>query len=247
MNRTIDDEERRRVLAAFALSGSKHDRNRVVESFMPLADYFAKRYFDRPAEPEDLRQVARMGLVKSVDRFDPTNGASFATFAGRTIDGELKHWLRDRIEPIRVPRSIKENTAAIAAARRILEQRHGRPPTVPELAAHTGLEVDIVIEALEAAANTAPLRLDAAFGEEGELHETLGIPDSGFSQRELELVITELLSNVSAEEAEIVRLRYFEQLSQQQIAERVGVSQMQVSRLLRSTLAAMQNRVRGRV
>ncbi len=242
MSRSNIDEERHRLLVTFAESRSQHDRNRVVESFMPLADYFARRYFDRPVEPEDLRQVARMGLIKSVDRFDPDNGASFATFAGRTIDGELKHWLRDRTAPIRLPRSIKESTAAVAAARRVLEQRHGRPPTVPELAEHAGLEVDIVIEALDAAANTTPLRLDGPFGEEGELHETLATQDSGFSQSELELVIAQLLQNVSPQESEIIQLRFFEQLSQQEIADRVGVSQMQVSRLLRSTLTALQKR-----
>ena len=244
MNHPTDEDERTRRLAAFAESRSQHDRNRVVESFMPLADFFAKRYFDRPVEPEELRQVARMGLVKSVDRFDPAYGVTFATYAGRTIDGELKHWLRDRTESIRLPRSIKENTASIGAANRVLEQRYGRPPTVPELAEHTNLDVDVVLEALDAAANTMPLRLDGALGDEGELHDVLSMPDSAFSQSELEMFIADLLNDVPDRESEIIRLRFFDQLSQQEIASRLGVSQMQVSRLLRSTLSALQRRVR---
>lgn len=248
MSERLSSENQAELLAEFLDKRSATARERLLDSMIPLADYFARRYADRPVEYEDLRQVARLGLVKSIDRFDPSFDVSLATFAGRTIDGELKHWFRDKAGTIRVPRSIQRNSGAVAAAQRRLEQQLGRAPTARDLAAATKLDLDQVIEALEARELAQPMRLEGSVDDDGlPLQASLGTVDAGFSQQEVQIMVNVLLSELTEQEAEVLRLRYFEELSQQEVADRVGVSQMQVSRVLRSSLAVLKSRLRNTV
>lgn len=240
------EDERARLLSAFAETRSEVTRDAVVESFLPLADFFARRYSNRSVELDDLRQVARIGLLKSVDRFDPSLNVRFSTFAGRTIDGEIKHWFRDKSWSIRVPRSIKENVQLVNVSQRKLEQKLNKAPTARQVADDTKLDLELVIEALEARSSYEVARLDVPTSTSGTqtLGDGLDAGDSAVEQADLEMTISTVLEDIPERDREIVEMRFFEQLSQQQIAERVGVSQMQVSRILRRSLAQLQITIR---
>lgn len=238
--------ERARWFADFNTTGSERARDALVESYLPLADFFARRYADRTVELDDLQQVARMALVKALDRFDPSFNSSFSTFAGRTIDGELKRHFRDKSWAVRVPRSIQEKSIFVGRVQSELEQANTRAPTPAELAKATGLEIDEVIEALDARANYRAARIDKPTGtDDGQtIADTLTSTTSGHEESEMRMLIRSLLDTLSERDQEIVRLRFFDDLSQQEIAEQIGVSQMQVSRILRRSLASLQQTAR---
>lgn len=237
-----EQERRERLLGEYAKTGSDEARDALLESFLPLADYFARKYALRSAELDDLHQVARIGLLKSIIRFDPSHGVKFATYAGRTMDGEIKRFFRDKTWPLRVPRSIKDNVQVVNNARKRLEQVIGSVPTTAEIADDTGLDVHLVIEALEASSNYHPARLDKPVGP--STSETLGDAlhgsDSGIDVLDLRMTVAAVLGTIPERDREILDLRYIEDLSQQEIADRIELSQMQVSRILRRTLDRLQ-------
>lgn len=233
---------RRALFDEYARTGSTEARNAIVESFAPLAEYFAARYRDRGVASDDLRQVAQLALVKAADRFDPTLGVKFSTFAGRTMDGELKRYFRDRTWPMRVPRSLKELSADVRRAVEVLTRENDRSPTVAELADYLKIDHDLVVEALDVQDAYRPTSLDRPAGEDEStsLVDLLGTTDPDLAHRLDAMTVSDLLATLDERERRIVELRFYEGLSQSEIAERVGLSQMHVSRLLRASFQQLR-------
>ena len=225
-------------------AGDLRAREALIERFLPLARSLARRY-EASAEPlEDLVQVASVALVKAVDRYDPSTGYAFSSFAVPTIVGELKRHFRDRSWTVRPPRDLQELTLKIERATRELWQRHSRAPTIGELSVAIGCSDEQILEALRARAGRSRLSLDApAGGDEDQptLAERLGTRDAEFDRAESRVMVDGLLEMVSPRAREIVRLRYYEDMTQAEIGERLGVSQMQISRILRQTLTQLRD------
>jgi RNA polymerase sigma-B factor len=223
-------------------------REELVERFMPLARRLASRY-SGGAEPfDDLVQVASVGLVKAIDRFEPERGTAFSTFAVPTILGELKRHFRDRGWSIHVPREVQERILKVERALAELPARLGRAATVDDIAERLGISTEQVLEAMHASQGHHAVSLDAspAMGDGEEpapLGERIGSQDVGFETVEYGASIEGALAEISERDREILHLRFVEDLTQSEIAERVGVSQMHVSRILRSTLDALRGAV----
>jgi len=234
------DDHRSRV---YPRGDATAERAQMIERHLGLARHLALRYSDSAEPLEDLIQVASLGLVKAVDRFDPTRGVSFSTFAVPTIQGELRRHFRDRGWSVHVPRDLKE---AAVKVRRAIAQHSGRAPTPAELAQATGLSMEDVLEALEAGGAQRALSLDApAGGEPGEESgATLGdlLDDGGdeFEAARDRATYARLVRVLDEREREVLRLRFEEDLTQSEIGARIGVSQMQVSRVIRAALARLR-------
>jgi RNA polymerase sigma-B factor len=214
-------------------------REAVVKHFLPLAQALAARY-SHSAEPlEDLQQVAAIGLMNAIDRFDPERGKTFAMFAVPTILGELRRHFRDRTWAMRVPRALQELTIRLERARDELTTALGRQPTLGEIARHVGAAEDSVLQALELSLARVACSLDGFDGDE-EPAEMPGRLDSGYARAEDRATLEPLLATLSDQEAEIMYLRFSEDLTQDVIARRVGVSQMHVSRVLHRSLAKLR-------
>lgn len=214
-------------------------REELLRRYMPVARRMARRYSG--VEPyDDLVQVAGLGLLNAIDRFDADNGTPFLGFAKPTIMGELKRHFRDRVWTIRVPRSLHDRLAAIESATVALTKELSRPPSPRELAAHLEIDIDDVLEALAADRNRTPLGLDApvrgAEGEDVQAPEWFGAVDDGYELLEDRMALESVLPSLDEHQRTVLRLRFIEDLPQSRIAERIGCSQMHVSRTLRSTL-----------
>ena len=220
-------------------------RELLVRRFTPLARSLARRYAHTSEPFEDLMQVASLGLLKALERFDPEQGVAFASFAVPTILGELRRYFRDSSWGIHVPRELQEQTLKVAAAQEELAKEHGRAPTVNELAVYLELDTEQVLEALQAAQAYEALPLDApagsADGDEGTTYlDSLGSEDEHYELVELDVTVATALKRLQPRERTIVRLRFLEELSQAEIGRRIGISQMQVSRLLRRSLEQLR-------
>jgi len=218
-------------------------RNRLIERHMPLAERLARRYEQRGEPAGDLRQVAMLGLLKAVERFDPWRGSAFASFAIPTIRGELRRHFRDTGWTVRVPRRIQELHIDLREVAHDLSHELGRAPTVPEMASAAGTDEDEVLEALQAGRLYRVLSLDAPSGTEtgGTLADGLGRRDPSLEQSEAMEAIRPMIQLLPERERRIVYLRYFEGRTQSEIAELVGLSQMHVSRLLAHSLRTMRS------
>lgn len=237
------DEEIRARFEEFARTRSRRLRNRLVEQHMGLAIHFVRRYARRGAPDDDLRQVAMMALVKAVDRFDPDKGFAFSTFAGRTIEGELKRHFRDTGWVARVPRSMQELHLGVRRAGEELAHELGRSPTPREVAEHLDIDVDDVVAALAASKIQSSAPLDTPGGDDApatDRRRALASVEPGFDAAENRMTVQDLLETLEPREREIVALRFFENLTQSEIAQRTGISQMHVSRLLRRSFAEMR-------
>lgn len=213
---------------------------------MGLALHIVRRY-SRSGDSDDLKQVAFVGLVRAVERFDPARGFAFSTFAGRTIEGELKHHFRDHTWGVRVPRSLKDLRVSVRAASDQLTNDLGRAPSIREVASYLEVDADSVVEALGADSARTPTSLDTPnpAGDDDSIGPTAVADRSAleeFSVIEDRSQIEDLLGAVSPREREIIELRFKDQMSQQQIADRLGISQMHVSRLLRRSLETLRGR-----
>lgn len=239
------DERENALFAEFARTRSRRLRNELVERHMGLAAHVARRFGRRGPTDDDLRQVAFLALVKAVDRFEPDRNVAFSTFAGRTIEGEIKRHFRDNTWTVSVPRSAKEIHLQLRRTTDELTQTLGRAPTVRQLAERLGVEADVVIEGIAAGSAYATASLDAPAVTEGPGAE-LGAEDPGFAYVADTSVVGELISRLPGREREIVRLRFYEELTQGEIAERMGMSQMHVSRLLRRSFEQMRRQVDAR-
>ncbi len=241
MSNSASDQREDRLLRAYA-RGDLGARDEVIQRFMPLARRLAGRYRHTGESQEDLEQVAYFGLIKAVDRYDPELGP-FVRYAVPNILGELKRHFRDKSWGMHVTRSIQERVLKVNDATELLSARLGRSPSSRDLAKHLEISVEEVSEALDSASAYSPMALDAPQpgGEDGArvLGDTIGVEDGHYELVELGEAVGPAFRALPAREREIVRLRFFEDLTQSEIAARIGVSQMHVSRLLGRALASL--------
>jgi len=224
----------------------QRQRDRIVERCLPLADHIARRFDGRGEPRDDLVQVARVGLVNAVIRYDVTTGSDFVSFAVPTIMGEVRRHFRDNSWSVKVPRRLKELHLRLAAATSKLSQQNGRAPTASELAAELEIDRNEVIEGLVAGSSYNTLSIDGAGGGDDEapaIIDTLGDADSALDRIENRETLRPLLETLPERERTVLMLRFFESMTQTQIAERIGVSQMHVSRLLARALASLRDQL----
>jgi RNA polymerase sigma-B factor len=212
-------------------------RDELVARFSPLSRRLARRYRQTSEPDEDLYQVAQLGLVKAIDGYDPRRGFPFKSYAIPTILGELRRHFRSSSWAVHVPRAAQERALEVRDAERALADEHGRSPTVSELAQYLRLDVEEVLDARQALRALGSISLDAQPGgesgeEESSYVDLIGVEDASYQRIEHGVDLAAALRLLEPRQREILRLRFFEELTQSQIAERVGVSQMQVSRLL---------------
>lgn len=241
----VDDQRVAELFDEYRNTRARELRNEIAEAFRGLAASIARRYKGRGEPIDDLEQVAMLGLVKAVDRFDPKRGFAFSSFATPTIDGELKRHFRDTTWSVKVPRAIQERRITIRQTVDRLEGRLGRSPLLPEIAQELGTAVDEVVEALAASGAYQTHSLDAPSandGESGRRYEHHAAHDPT-TELERDVLIDEAMDALSDRDRKIVELRFYEDLSQSEIAQRLGISQMHVSRLLRRALEQMRGYV----
>lgn len=218
-------------------------RDRLVTGYLPLAEHIALRYSHKGIAKDDLVQVASIGLIHAVDRFDPAKGADFLSFAVPTVMGEVRRHFRDTTWPMRVPRRLQELRLSLNNTSAELSQRLGRPPTPAELAEHLDVTEREVLEGLEARQAYRPVSLDESpFESDGRLPlaETMGDEDASLELVENHESLAPLIQELPERERKILALRYYGDMTQTQIAEEVGLSQMHVSRLLNRTLTGLR-------
>jgi RNA polymerase sigma-B factor len=219
-------------------------RGELVELHLPLVEYLARRFRNRGEWLDDLTQVATIGLIKSIDRFDLSRGVEFSTYATPTIVGEIKRHFRDKGWAVRVPRRLQELKLALTKAIGDLAQREGRAPTVAELAAHLQMSDEDVLEGLESANAYSTVSLDAPDSGDDDapaVAESLGMLDDALEGVEYRESLKPLLERLPPREKRILLLRFFGNMTQSQIAAELGISQMHVSRLLARTLAQLRD------
>jgi len=233
-----DDERFRRWRA----TGDRALRNELIEEHRWVAVHCARRFAHRGEPLDDLIQVGQLGLLKAVERFDPDVGVSLASYAIPTVMGELRRHFRDKTWALKVPRRVKDLHVDLGNAVDFLSGERGRPPTPAELADHLGVRVEDVLEALEAggAYRTAPLVAPSDDDDSRRESAALRDDDMELAGADDRMLVRQLLSTLPERERTIVEMRFYAGLSQSEIADRVGVSQVHVSRLLRSSLAALQ-------
>ena len=223
-------------------AGDPHARDALVERFMPLARSLARRYESSGEPLEDLVQVASLALVKAIDRFDSSRGHAFTSFAVPTIVGELKRHFRDRTWAVRPPRELQELIMRLDRASTRLAQELDRAPTISELAEASGTTEEHILEALQARSGRGTLSLHATHSPEPDaatLEDSLGADDDGFEQAESRALLDGLCVGLPPRSRQVLRMRFEEDLTQAEIGERLGVSQMQVSRIIRQTISQL--------
>ena len=234
------------ALSVLATGSAEHDRqrDRIIRRCLPLADHCAQRYVGRGEPRDDLIQIARLGLVNAVNRFDVEKGVDFLSFAIPTIMGEINRHFRDNSWAVKVPRRLKETHQQLGAAVAELSQKHGRAPTASELAEKLNMDRAAVVDGLIAGSCYRTLSFDAPVGGDDDaptLVDTLGHIDDGLGHIENREALRPLLAALPERERTILQLRFFESLTQTEIAGRLGISQMHVSRLLARSLAKLRD------
>jgi RNA polymerase sigma-B factor len=238
--------EETELLERYNREGDLHAREQLVLRFMPLAGELARRYRYTDESIDDLRQVAFLGLLKAIDRYEPGRGSKFVSYAAPTILGELKRHFRDKGWALHVPRDLQQRTLAVSAATESLSKRLGRSPSPREVARELDCKPEDVLEAMEAARAYETSSLDAPARREDDdvsLGETIPREDAGLELVEGRDAIAAAWMALPALEREVVRLRLTEDLTQREIGERIGRSQMHVSRLLRRALSRLETAV----
>jgi len=241
-DRSADD----RALFLRCRQGDTAARTALVERFLPLARQLARRY-QRADEPfDDLAQVASLGLLKAIDRFDPDRQVAFSSYAVPTILGEIKRHFRDRTWAVRVPRDLQELALKVDRAVSELSRDLQHPPSVSQIAAAVGASEEQVLEALEAAGAYRATSIDAPRpGGDDEAGDTVGDAvgrsDEGFGRAEDRATLERLMTALSDRDREVLRLRFVEDLTQAEIGEHIGVSQMQISRIIRQSLSRLRS------
>jgi RNA polymerase sigma-B factor len=238
------NDEERRLFQAYLERGDLSARERLVERFLPLARQLARRYGSAGEPIDDLVQVASLGLVKAIDRYEPDRGTAFSSFAVPTILGEIKRHFRDTGWTVRVPRAIQERRLKVNRAIPVLTGRLGRSPTTAEIAEHIESTSEDVLEALEAAVAYEPVSLDTTPGADDDddtWAQSVGTEDPGYTIVEYGATLAPALKALPERERLILHMRFVEDMTQSQIAERIGISQMHVSRLIRKALEVMRS------
>lgn len=237
-------EETRQLLREYRRTHNPATRERLVELNSDLVHYIARRFINRGEPLEDIEQVGFLGLIQAIERFDPSLENEFSTFATPTISGEIRRHFRDRSWAVRVPRRLQENYLRVARAREQLSSELSREPSIAEIAERVGLEAEEVLAALEVSPAQHTLSLEATSTgspEDGrELGERLGGADLDLDRVEMRQVIDQVMAHLTPRERQIMTLRFVEQLPQTEVAKRLGISQMHVSRLQRAAIEHMR-------
>ena len=233
------------LLVAFHREGDQDARERALVELMPLVRALASRYAGRGEPFEDLVQVGSIGLIKAVDRFDVDRGVDFASYAVPTIVGEIRRHFRDKAWAMHVPRRLKELSLRLSRVLDQLTTELGRSPTIAELAKAAGVEEEEAIDALDSMNAYSTRSLSAPFDDDSDdsLSEKLGRDEAGYGEVEDGALVAAGLDALDERERRIVELRFFEEMTQSQIASEIGISQMHVSRLLRRALVTMRGRI----
>jgi RNA polymerase sigma-B factor len=232
--------------SAYRVQHGRRLREQLIEHYRPLAMKVLQQLWRRP--DEDMEQVALIGLMKAVDRFDPSRGCGFASFAVPTIQGELKRYLRDQTRLVRCPRSLLDLHSAVNREEGKLARQLGRSPTLAEISAALGVELDDVVEAMALEETCHPASLDSPLAlQEGEqpltLEDCMGGSDPELDRVDDQVAMRQVVEGLEQPLRSVIKLRYFQSLSQQEAARRLGVSQMQVSRLERRALNNLRSEV----
>lgn len=233
-------QELRRQFATYAKTREPALRDELVSAHLGLAEYLARRFANRGEPLDDLIQVASLGLLKALDRFDPERGVEFSTYATHTIVGELKRHFRDKGWSIRAPRRMQELYLRLGKVVASMGQELGRSPTIAELAMETKVSEEEVLEALEAGQAYRSASLDVATEEGESLATRLGEEDPSLEDAERRATLSPLLAQLPPRERLILQLRFFDGLTQSEIANRLQISQMHVSRLLARSLSQLR-------
>jgi RNA polymerase sigma-B factor len=234
--------EDRELLRRYHENGDTGAREQLIQRHLPLVRSLARRYAGRGEALEDIEQVGAIGLIKAIDRFELDREVSLATYATPNVVGEIKRHFRDKGWAIRVPRALQELNASMSGAIERLTVKLSRSPSIAEIAEELETTPEQVLEALEVGSAYSTVSLSTAPGGEDELDplETIGEEDEGFQRSEDRAALAPALQRLPPREREILRMRFEEGLPQTQIAQRIGLSQMHVSRLIRKSLAEMR-------
>jgi RNA polymerase sigma-B factor len=243
-DRSSAQETERELLVLYHRDGDLAAREELAERFLPLARDLALRYTYTDEPFDDLLQVASLGLIKAIDRFEPKRGTKFTSYAAPTILGELKRHFRDKGWALHMPRDLQERTLAVSRATEALSKQLGRSPKVREVAAELGCSVEDVLEAQEASASYEASSLDAPTGHDDDdsaaLVDLLGDEDSSYELVESRDAIANTWRALPEVERRVLELRFMHDLTQREIGEQIGYSQMHVSRLLRRALDRLE-------
>lgn len=239
----------RGLLREYKQTRDPYIRDRVIELNQDLVRFIARRFANRGEPLEDIEQVGFVGLIHAIDRFDPSLENEFSTFATPTIMGEIRRYFRDRSWAIRVPRRLQENLLRVHSAEQVLQGELGRLPSIEEIAAHLGLDTDDVLAALEVgpAQHTISLSAPPSSSEDdsGSLADRLGFEDENLKRVEMKAVLARAMEHLSPRERRIMAMRFIDQLPQAEVAKRLGISQMHVSRLQRAAIEHLKREFGG--
>jgi len=232
----LDDVE---LFLQYINTGDINYRNAIVSKYLYLADFLSKKFVNRGVEYDDIHQVACMALIKAVERFSPEKGVKFVSFATPTILGEIKRFFRDKSTAIKIPRRLYEARQGLNNARDELTQKLSRVPRADEIASHMGVSVETVLEIIEAGGSTTIKSLDQSVYQDNDsdLGDTLGYDEKTYEKIENRDFIEKTLKLFGEVEREFITLRYIQNLTQKQISEKFGVSQMYISRMEKKILA----------
>jgi RNA polymerase sigma-B factor len=239
---TLDD---RALLRRYHEAGDASARELLVQRHLPLVRSLARRYAGRGEALDDIEQVGAIGLIKAIDRYELERDVALTTYATPNVVGEIKRHFRDKGWAIRVPRALQELNAKMSTTIEVLTTKYGRSPTIAEIAQHLEASSEQVLEALEAGSAYAPASLSVGPTEDSELDpmETIGTMDAEFERADERASLEPALASLPEREREILRMRFEDGLTQTQIAERVGISQMHVSRLIRKSIDRMRSQL----
>jgi len=237
---SAERDETQRLLREYRTTRDPRVRERLVELNSDLVHYIARRFANRGEPLEDIEQVGFVGLIQAIERFDPSLENEFSTFATPTIAGEIRRYFRDRSWAVRVPRRLQENLIRVNGASQQLQHELGRAPSIAEIAARLGIEPDEVLAALEVSPAQHTVSLESTGSSLGEdtatLGERLGREDENLERVEAQEMLERVMSHLTPRERKILALRFVEQLPQTEVAKRLGISQMHVSRLQRAAV-----------
>lgn len=242
-----DKDRTRELFRRYKQEGDEEAREQLIENHLNLVRFLASKFKNRGEPMDDLIQVGSLGLIKAIDRFDPERGLEFTTFATPTIMGEIKRHFRDKGWSVRVPRRLQELSAKVNQATEDLTRELNRTPTVTEIAERLDASVDEVLEAMESSSAYSSVPLEGTSpgvdDDAPSVIDRFATEDADLAAIDDRMVIDEAIAGFSSREQEVVRMRFDEGLTQVEIAERLGISQVQVSRLLRRTLKRVQEKL----
>lgn len=242
-----DKEKTRELFRRFKEEGDMDAREKLVMSHLNLVRFIANKFKNRGEPIDDLIQVGYLGLLKAIDRFDPSRGLEFTTFATPTIMGEIKRHFRDKGWSVRVPRRLQELSAKVNQATDTLASELQRSPTIAEIADYLDATVDEVLEAMESSSAYSSVSLEAPSGADDDdtpsVIDRYATEDSDLAFTDDRIIIEEALASFSPRERDVIEMRFLKGMTQIEIAEKLGISQVQVSRLLRRTLKKIQDKI----